>query len=124
MTVNPFVIKMQKHVSFKSWIKLYKENLAKRFNQKAQDGDVTISEADLKANEEEELKNAEHYYETEKDETCSEYDQIGEEDEDEMGSQQIRTINKELTKLDGQNPGYSTERHPAPSSSKKRSGNA
>mmetsp|Transcript_9959 Transcript_9959/g.9849 ORF Transcript_9959/g.9849 Transcript_9959/m.9849 type:complete len:437 (+) Transcript_9959:611-1921(+) len=74
MTVNPFILKMFKHISFKTWIKLYNENMDKRVEQKGEKGDFEVSDAEIE-NEVDPMQANEHEeycYETEEDISCDE----------------------------------------------------
>ena len=99
MTVNPFVIKMFKNISFKSWVNLYLQNSSKRKSQVEEKGDVEISEADIE--EEEKIEEDQYYYETEKDESCSDNDEPDVDNQSLEYNQNIENLNKELSRLDG-----------------------
>ncbi len=49
MTVNPFILRMFKHISFKSWLKIYRKNIEKRSDQRLLKGDIDVSDAEIEA---------------------------------------------------------------------------
>ncbi len=69
---------MQKHISFKSWTKLYLLNFEKREKQKQEKGDAEVSdcepEKEIEGKKEDKKDNGlvEYVYETEEDLSCDE----------------------------------------------------
>src|SRR3569833_284731 len=82
MTVNPFVLKMFKHISFKLWVKIFNENVAKSLKQKEDKGEVDVSDAE-EINEEDDMV-MEEVYETEEDVECDDQDSSFYEDEEDI----------------------------------------
>jgi len=77
MTVNPFILKMFKHITFKTWMKLYKERLDRRMAEKQEKGDFEVSDAEEEEDQqkvEAAMGHEEFVYETEEDVSCGEED--------------------------------------------------
>jgi hypothetical protein len=87
MTINPFILRMFKHISFKSWLKIYRQNLEKRSIQKQLKGEIDVSDAEIEAPPLVKIVNTdpltqrfdndvneEFFYETELDEPCEDDD--------------------------------------------------
>ena len=49
MTLNPFILRMFKHISFKSWLKIYRSNIEKRSDQRLLKGEIDVSDAEIEA---------------------------------------------------------------------------